>query len=156
MLYFAYGSNMNEDELIDIDVTILRAEKVLLKDYRIALTRFLNNRCGGVLDIVSSAGEVVEGVLYEIPNEDKLKIERKEGVKSGAYKEISSPLQIESVSGDAIGGVVSYEVCEKEQPPYPPAASTEYKNSVLRGACEHGLSDDYRTKLKAVLEKRKA
>lgn len=145
---------MNEDELIDIDVTILRAETVSLKDYKIALTRFSSNRCGGVLDIISSHGDIVEGVLYEIPDEDKIKIERKEGVKSGAYREISSPLQIESVAGNAISGVISYEVCEKEKPPYPPAASQEYKKSVLRGACEHGLSEDYRAKLKAVLEKR--
>ncbi|MCX5693882.1 MAG: gamma-glutamylcyclotransferase [Candidatus Omnitrophica bacterium] len=155
MLYFAYGSNMNEDELTDIGVTILKAERVLLRGYKIALTRFSNKRCGGVLDILSSEKDTVEGVLYEIPDKDKLKIDIKEGLKGGAYRQIPKPLQVETMAGAIRKGVISYEVCEKEKPLYPPAASTEYKNSVLRGACEHGLLEDYRKKLKVVLEKRK-
>ena len=156
MLYFAYGSNMNEDELVDIDVTILRAERAILRGYKIALTRFSNKRCGGVLDIGPSEGDTVEGILYEIPDEDKAKIEIKEGVKSGAYREILNPLQVETSPGTVVDGVISYEVCVKENPPYPPAASKEYKDSVLRGVCEHGLSEGYRQKLRAVLEKREA
>jgi len=156
MLYFAYGSNMNEDELTDIGVTILKAEKVLLIGYKIALTRFSSKRCGGVLDILSSEKGTVEGVLYEISDKDKVKIDKKEGLKNGAYRQILKPLQVETMAGAIRKGVISYEVCEKEKPPYPPAASTEYKNSVLRGACEYGLSDDYRTKLKVILEKREA
>lgn len=153
MLYFAYGSNMNEDELMDEGITVLRSEKVLLRGYKIALTRFSTKRQGGVLDIIPSQEDIVEGVLYEVPDKDKAKIERKEGVRSGAYREIPSSLQIESVSGTDISGVVSYEVCNKEQSPESPAASKEYKNSALLGACEHGLSEQYRRKLKAVLEK---
>ena len=80
----------------------------------------------------------------------------KEGLRNGAYRQIPKPLQVETMAGAIRRGVISYEVCEKEKPPYPPVASVEYKNSVLRGACEHGLLKDYRKKLKAVLEKRKA
>lgn len=144
---------MNEDELTqkDVNVKILSAEKALLRGYKIALTRLSSKRCGGMLDIIPSEGNIIEGVLYEIPDKDRIKIEKKEGVSGGAYKEIPKPLKVKTAEGTLINGVTSYEVCEKENPP---PASKEYKNSVLRGACEHGLSEKYRIKLKAVLEKR--
>lgn len=149
MLYFAYGSNMNEDELIDKDVTILRTEKVLLKDYKIALTRNSDTRKGGVLDIIPENGEVAEGVLFNIPDTDITKINKKEGVCVGAYEPVI--IKVEDYDGKITSGVITYQVCNKiDAKP----ASQEYKDSVLRGACEHGLSQGYRAKLKAVLEKR--
>lgn len=151
MLYFAYGSNMNEDELTEIDVKILRAEKAILRGYKIALTHNAITRKGGTLDILYPEGNTVEGVLYEIRDGDKGKIDKKEGVKSGAYRKMPEPLSVVTAAGIVKNGVISYEVCKKISPP---CASKEYKDSVLRGACEHGLSEEYRAKLKEVLEKR--
>lgn len=142
---------MNEDELTqrDVDVKILSAEKTILKGYRVALTRDSEKRRGGVLDIMSSKDNIIEGVLYKVPDKDITKINKKEGVCVGAYEPII--INVEDASEQIIGGVISYQVCKKiDANP----ASKEYKDSVLRGACEHGLSKEYRDKLKAVLEKR--
>lgn len=147
-MYFAYGSNMNEDELINEKVTILEGKKVLLRNYKIALARNSEKRKGGVLDIIPSEEESVEGVLYNIPDEDITKINKKEGVCVGAYEPII--INVEDCDGHTINGIISYQVCEKNDSK---PASKEYKDSVLRGACEHGLSEDYRVKLKDVLEK---
>lgn len=149
MLYFAYGSNMNEEELRARGVTILRAEKAFLKNHKIALTRHVKTRGGGVLDIIPDS-DVVEGVLFELSDKDREKIDTKEGVKVHAYEPIA--VDIETGDGKVLNGVLTYQVCEKE---VPPPASQEYRDSVLRGACEHGLSVAYRKQLKAVLEKRK-
>lgn len=148
MLYFAYGSNMNEDELKMRGITILKAEKALLKKYKIALTRNATTRGGGVLDIIPNY-DVVEGVLYELNDADRGKIDGKEGGRVGAYEPIT--VDIETEDGKVLNDILTYQVCRKENPP---VASQEYKDSVLRGACKHGLSVEYRTKLKVVLEKK--
>lgn len=147
MLYFAYGSNMNEDELKKINVIIINAKKAFLKNYRISLTRHAKSRSGGVLDIIANH-DVVEGVLYELNDTDRDKIDAKEGVKISAYEPIK--VDIETQDGKVLDGVLTYQVCRKE---VAPPASHEYKDSVLKSACEHGLSVEYRAKLKAVLEK---
>ena len=147
MLYFAYGSNMNEAELRARGVTILRAEKAFLKNHKIALTRYAQTRGGGVLDIIPNH-DVVEGVLFELSDKDRDKIDTKEGVKVHAYEPI--PVDIETEDGKVLNGVLTYQVCKKE---VPPPSSQEYKDSVLKGASAHSLSEEYRAKLKAVLEK---
>jgi len=148
MLYFAYGSNMNEDELKRIKVSILKAEKAFLKNHKIALTLHAKTRGGGVLDILPP-DDVVEGVLYELNDGDRSKVDAKEGVTVNAYEPIL--VDIETEDGKVLSGVLTYKVCRKEDPPQ---ASEEYKRSVLKGACDHGLSEEYRAKLKASLEKR--
>jgi len=139
---------MNEDELKRIKVSILKAGKAFLKNHKIALTRYAQTRGGGVLDIIPNQ-DVVEGVLFELHDADRDKIDAKEGVKVNAYEPIT--VDIETEKGKLLNGILTYQVCRKE---VPPPASQEYKDSVLRGACEHGLSEEYRAKLKAVLEKR--
>ena len=150
MLYFAYGSNMNEDELKDICVTILRAQKAILRGYKIALTHKSSTREGGTLDIVPSEEGTVEGVLYQIPDTDKSKIDEKEGVNSGAYEPVI--VDIEVMDGKTVKDVISYQVRKKVNSS---PASPEYKKSVLSGAKAHGLSEDYMISLQAVLEKKK-
>lgn len=138
---------MNEAELRARGVTILRAEKAFLKNHKIALTRYALTRDGGVLDIIPNH-DVVEGVLFELTDGDRGKVDAKEGVTVNAYEPI--PVDIETEDGKVLSGVLTYKVCRKEDPPQ---ASEEYKRSVLKGACDHGLSEEYRAKLKAVLEK---
>ena len=147
-LYFAYGSNMNEDELKDWKITIISREKAILYNYRIALNRYSKNRQGGVLDIVPSKGSIVEGVLYKLPDEAKYKLEKKEGVTIGAYKETRVDIEVD---GRIVKNVITYIVCNKQNAS---PASEEYKESVLKGAKNHNLSKKYIKKLEKVLEKR--
>lgn len=148
-LYFAYGSNMNEDELKVLKIRILKRRKALLQNHKLALTRHSKNRQGGVVDVIPSEGDVVEGVLYELPDDAKSKIEEKEGVTSNAYRE--KQVNVET-SGRIIRNVITYEVYKKENPP---PASEEYKKSVLKGAKQHDLSQQYIRDLERVLEKRR-
>jgi len=147
-LYFAYGSNMNEGELKERGIMVLDRRKALLRHYKIALSRCSKCRHGGVLDIVSTEGDVVEGVLYELPDEARSKVEKKEGVMSGAYKERLVSVEID---GRTVENIVTYEVCNKVNPP---PASDEYKKSVLKGAKNHNLSQEYMKQLEMVLSGR--
>jgi len=147
-LYFAYGSNMNEDELKDWKIVIIDRKKAILYNYRIALNRYSKNRQGGVLDIDPSQGNIVEGVLYELPDEAKYKLEKKEGVTIGAYKETRVDIEVDD---RIIKNVIIYIVCSKQ---ITSPASEEYKKSVLKGAKNHNLSEKYIRELKKVLEKR--
>jgi len=147
-LYFAYGSNMNEDELKKWGITIIDRKKALLHNYTVALNRYSKNRQGGVLDIIPSQGSIVEGVLYELSDEAKRKVERKEGVTIGAYKEKHIDVEVD---GRIVKNAITYVVCKKEDSP---SASEEYKKRVLKGAKDHDLSDRYIEELKKILGKR--
>ena len=83
-----------------------------------------------------------------MPDDARPKIERKEGVTIGAYKEKHINVEINS---KIIKNIIAYEVYNKEDPP---PALEEYKTKVLKGARDHNLSEEYIKELKKVLEKR--
>lgn len=83
--YFAYGSCTNlesfrktmkeagcEDKFTVLGVGIL-------KDHRLAFTRYATSRGGGVLDIIASPGDRVLGVVYGVPEEAICRIDVREG-----------------------------------------------------------------------------
>ena len=83
--YFAYGSCTNLESFTD---TMKKAGcedrfKVLgvgmLKDYRLAFTRYSTKWGGGVLDIIPSPGDKVLGVIYGVPEDGIASIDAREG-----------------------------------------------------------------------------
>lgn len=126
-LYFAYGSCMSEDFARSVpEFTCLG--RAVLRDYKLAFTRYSNTRGGGVADIVPVKGAIVEGVLYDLGSELLPELDVREGVKSGAYQRIR--VQVESPIG--LQRAWTYEVTEKEEEELPP--TTEYAQLVLSGA----------------------
>ncbi|MBB6284952.1 gamma-glutamylcyclotransferase family protein [Geobacillus subterraneus] len=65
-MYFVYGSCMSERDFRRTAPHFEVIGRVVLDDYRLAFTRYLSGRQGGVADIVPSPGDRVEGVLYKI------------------------------------------------------------------------------------------
>jgi gamma-glutamylcyclotransferase len=70
MLYFAYGSNMNWDQMRDRCPSSRFDSIVRDEGYRLAFTQFSKTRQCGVADIVASAGSDVWGVVFEIPDDE--------------------------------------------------------------------------------------
>ena len=77
--YFAYGSNMDKDQ---IEIRCPMAKQIgigIIANYRIDFTRKSTTRNCGVADIVESPGDVVWGIIYSITEEDLKSLDRYEG-----------------------------------------------------------------------------
>ena len=78
MLYFAYGSNMDWDQMKQCCQAARFVGVALLPDHRLAFTRKSVNRGCGVADAVPDAGRRVWGVVYEIGDLDVGKLDTSE------------------------------------------------------------------------------
>ena len=132
MKYFAYGSNMNWEDLdkwceengyspIDPGSNV---EPGYVKGYRLIFNHWSRSRGGGVLNIIRSVGDEVCGVIFTLSDEDFQKIKEKEGP---AYK--SYPVNVVSADGKVFG-VKSFKAKDSREL-YPP--TDEYLEIVLAG-----------------------
>lgn len=77
--YFAYGSNMDKDQ---IEIRCPMAKQIgigIIANYRIDFTRKSTTRNCGVADIIESPGDVVWGIIYSITEEDLKSLDGYEG-----------------------------------------------------------------------------
>ena len=78
--YFAYGSNMDWEQMDYRCPESMFFRKAVLRDYRLALDSW------GYATVIPCEGSVVEGCLWRISDEDEKSLDRYEGVRSGSYK----------------------------------------------------------------------
>ena len=96
MKYFAFGSNLNKEDLKkwcdDNDkknLNLLNPQIKRLENYRIGFTRKSKNRGGGVADIIECENDYCYGIVFDVTENDLNIIDKKEYVKSdhkGAYE----------------------------------------------------------------------
>jgi cation transport regulator ChaC len=139
-LYFAYGSCMNQADLARSEPRAVYLGSAVLRNYRLAFSRFSQFRGGGVADIVREPGEWIEGVLFEVPDFEAL--DRREGAPF-VYRRRKVRVYPESLGG-RWRWAWTYEVVEKS--PVEIAPSREYALLIWEGA--RVLSLEYRKKLK--------
>ena len=146
MLYFAYGSNMNWDQMRDRCQSIRFDSIVKAEGYRLAFTRFSKNRQCGVADIVASAGSDVWGVVFEIPDDEVNVLDKSEGYSRGRAREKNAyerrQLDVFRQGSNASPITVwTYVVVNNLKSP--PKPSAEYKATILAGARYWKLPADY-------------
>lgn len=145
MFYFAYGSNMNLDQMRERRVSYENSRRALLRDYKLGFTKTSKRYNAGVADVVESRDDVVEGVLYEVTEEGMATLDKFEGVNQNTYKRMKVMVQLED--GEKLEAI-TYKVVSAEEPFIPP--SKEYMNKIIKGAEIHKLSSNYIQKLKAI------
>ena len=143
MLYFAYGSNLNQEDLEkwceshDKHNLRLRMHSVgLLKGRRLDFTAPSKVRWGGVADIVPDKNSAVYGVVFEVSPEEVDLLDEKEAIKGGKYKRVCVTVHLVP-SGAVEQGVLTYEVFKKKLNTYKP--SREYLEVIIKGAEAYGL-----------------
>lgn len=141
LLYFAYGSNMNTNQMAfrcpDAEVV----EAVRLNGYR--LTFRTNGSGNGVATILPEPGSHVDGVLWQISRRDEQHLDHYEGFPHLYGKE---PVTIMDQLGNR-REVMAYTMNQ----PYrdvPAMPSVSYLEGILRGCRQNGI--ETRTVLKAV------
>jgi len=146
MFYFAYGSNMNLDQMRERKVSYQNPRKAFLMNYKLGFTKTserYNNI--GVADIIESKGNFVEGVLYEVTEEGMANLDKFEGIEQNVYKRVKVVVQLES--GEELE-TITYKIINEDKPFIPPAK--EYMDKIIKGAETHRLSKNYIQKLKAI------
>ncbi len=139
-LYFAYGSNMDEDQMSFRGLEVLEARGAVLEGYRLVFDFPARSRwLGGAADIEEDPEGRVEGVLYSLAS-DITTMDEWEGGYLRREVEVNVPPSLEPL------GAWTYVVVERGPPMTP---SEVYVGQMLKGARQFGLSSAYREELEA-------
>jgi hypothetical protein len=143
MLYFAYGSNLNQEDLKEWcvrhckPILELRMRSVgLLRGRCLDFTACSKARHCGVADIVLDEKSAVYGVVFEVSSEEVEVVDEKAGIKGGQYKRNYVTVHL-MPSGAVEEDVLTYEVVNKKLGRYKP--SQEYLDVIIKGAQAYGL-----------------
>ena len=112
---------------------------VILPDYEMVFNKHSND--GGKANIMYSQGDLVEGILYSVNEEDLLILDKYEGVAAKQY--IRHEVEVRSNNKHSITAV-TYKALNTGKISAP---TEEYLNYILEG--KEFLSPGYYTKLKS-------
>ena len=151
MLYFAYGSNMDWDQMRARCPSARFMGMAELRDHRLAFTRKSEKRGCGVCDVVTDKGKTVWGVVFEVDEVDIGRLDVKEGYQPGraknAYRRKECHVFMDG-DDERPMAVVTYFGDPQENPPLPNA---EYKNLLLSGARRWQLPEAYIRQLESIV-----
>ena len=137
--YFAFGSNMSAQRMHERLGWSPSRSGVILPDYEMVFNKHSND--GGKANIMYSPGDLVEGILYSVNEEDLLILDKYEGVAAKQYKRYDIEVQNHNKNSFA---AVTYKAINTAKV-YSP--TEEYLNYILEG--KEFLSPGYYTKLKS-------
>ena len=144
MLYFAYGSNLDWDQMRErctSPVFLFKAQ--LPGGYRLAFTRYSTKRRCGVSDVVEDPQGTVWGVVYEFGDDDLARLDRSEGYREGRSANSYWRRSITVVKDGLPGHEFDVESYFAEQQPDTPRPSQDYVDHIIRGAIYWELPADY-------------
>jgi gamma-glutamylcyclotransferase (GGCT)/AIG2-like uncharacterized protein YtfP len=144
MLYFAYGSNMCEDQMVERCPSARFVGIATLRDYKLAFTRRSKTRRCGVADAIESPGQVLWGVVYELRDSDIDSLDQSEGYRPGrqvgnSYWRLESHVYLHNDERERCR-VWTYFAERQADPPKPNRA---YADLIVGGARRWGLPPDY-------------
>lgn len=134
MLYFAYGSNMDWNQIRERCPSASFVGIAMLRDHRLAFTRKSQKRNCGVADAVVDPGHSIWGVVYEVDDRDVGGLDASEGYSPGRGNN-DYRREERHVFPDGDGtkplAVAVYFATPDSNPPLPNQA---YKDQILAGA----------------------
>lgn len=153
-LYFAYGSNLLSKRIHINNPSAVRVGTGKLHNYRLDFNRFSKRWHGCSATIVPHQGYHVWGALWEINFKDLPHLDRQEGVHSNIYFRLE--VDVELPNGQLQRCFV-YEQCDNPKEhikftafPKERRPSQVYLNTILVGARESQLPDEYQTILQKI------
>ena len=141
--YFAYGSNMDVDQMKQRCPTVEVLGKGVLRDYRLGFTVYSAGWGAGSADIVHERGNEVWGIAYLIDIDDLDGLDAYEGCPEH-YRRVQLPVE---VHGTEYPNVCVYEVVNKV-PFVPP--NKKYVDVMKTSALRFRFPPEYLASLSAV------
>lgn len=142
MNYFAYGSNMNTNQMTDRCPKSVLKGKAKVSGYRF----IINGR--GVASIIPDSDGIVYGVLWEIDKLDEGALDEYEGIKWGTYKKVE--LNLDSNTSMVVKALIY--IAEDNTPGI---ARDNYIEKIIDAAKQHGFPGLYIEELESWGVKRK-
>lgn len=143
VLYFAYGSNLDLDQMKSRCPSAEPAGIAQLLAHKLAFTRKSQSRQCGVADVVPEDGQNVWGVLYHITQGDLARLDRSEGYrgpgKSNSYERKAIMVNC-GCCGTKQMSAHTYIAVREENPPPP---NEKYLRLIIDGARHWKLPEAY-------------
>ena len=144
MLYFAYGSNLLRSQMQARCPGARLHSVVRVEGYELCFPMISFTRSGmGVASIRPNEDAYVEGVIYEMTEDDFRRLDH--------YESEGTKYRRETITIPKLGEVWTYFPRLDAGHHYPP--SEEYLNAVIQGAIEHQLSAEYIHTLYAIRDR---
>jgi gamma-glutamylcyclotransferase (GGCT)/AIG2-like uncharacterized protein YtfP len=153
MLYFAYGSNLDPEQMRERCPDHHVVGLAELRDHRIVFPLTSHDWGGGVASIGVAHGESVWGVVYELSAADLASLDGYEGYRGpgdqhNVYdRETVSVQLVRADDGSFPRRLRAWTYVARPANPAPP--SRRYLDALLRGARHHRLPDEAIAKLAA-------
>lgn len=138
MLYFAYGSNLNPQQMDERCPGFHVHARGSVEGYKLTFPRYCIGWAGGVASIEPEAGQTVWGVLYEVTQDHIDALDGFEAIDKGEYTRDSIEVLLDT--GQSVTAITYFANPEPEGP-MPP--SRQYLDAILRGARFHKLPEAY-------------
>lgn len=153
MLYFAYGSNLDPEQMRKRCPGHHVVGLAELRDHRVTFPLTSHDWGGGVAGLAVAHGESVWGVVYELTPEDLAALDRYEhfvgpGNQHNLYdRETVSVQLVRADDGSFPRRLRPWTYLPRSANPSPP--SRRYLDAIVEGARHHRLPDDYVARLAA-------
>ena len=153
MFYFAYGSNLDPDQMQQRCPGHSVVGLAELRDHRLVFPLTSHDWGGGVASVGVAHGSSVWGMVYELTEADLVALDRYEGFvgpenQHNVYDRESASVQlVRADDGSFARRLRVWIYLARPANPSPP--SRRYLEAVVRGARHHRLPEEYLAKLVA-------
>jgi gamma-glutamylcyclotransferase len=144
MLYFSYGSFLDSETLMKHCPNAKYVGKAVLPNWEVQFNFLSRTYNGGVTGIEPAAAKLVRGVLYEVTDEELLKLDKIEGIPEGIY--YRQTLYVV----DELCKVVKAGTYRTTNPKGPFKPTKKYIGLMIKGAKEHALDAQYVKELELI------
>ena len=153
MLYFAYGSNLDPEQMTQRCPGHAVVGLAELRDHKLTFPLTSHDWGGGVASVGVAHGGSVWGVVYELSEADVASLDQYEGYKGpgnqhNVYDRETASVQLVRADDGSFPRRLRPAIY-LARPANPSAPSRRYLDALLRGARHHRLPDDYVTRLAA-------
>lgn len=147
MLYFAYGSNLNPEQMQQRCPGHEVVGMAELRDHRLVFPLTSHGWGGGVASVVPSHGSSVWGMVYELTDEHLVALDRYEGFQGpedqhNLYDRDSVFVELVRPDDGSIPRRLR-PCCYFARPSNPAPPSRRYLDAILAGARHHRLPEEY-------------
>lgn len=143
MFYFAYGSNLDADRMRERGINFSSRQYAKLTGYKLTFNKKASAGNFGYANIMESKDDIVEGALYEFPDNEIINLDKREGYPDH-YDKIS--LTVMDQNNNPVNAVAYIAKHDKVVEGLLPIK--EYLNHLLAG--NDILSEGYFNKLRQV------
>jgi gamma-glutamylcyclotransferase (GGCT)/AIG2-like uncharacterized protein YtfP len=132
-LYFAYGSNLDQEQMADRCPTARFYKFAVLPQNKLIFTGYSKVRLGSVASVIPDPQKYVEGVLYEVGDSDLESLDKYEGVPTSYTR-----TQVQVITDEGHPAQAWVYVKSEVTPPSPP--SEGYYSLIYKHYARYGFN----------------